>query len=210
VDAIVLSVGTGFGRLADAVRRRYPQVQWEYIDVAAVRPDAPTLIELPQRTSTAGSPRWAVLASLHPEPQRPPTRDEALAAIPVAVRAALDVAVRAGARSVLVPIMGTGALHLPTEAATEAVLTAAVGAAASSSAVPSSVVFLASDPAATSVIQGRWAAISPDADAGAGGRRTSLPAGSSAPDPSASDDREAPAPAPEDPVSSPRPAPDQP
>ena len=89
VGAIVLSVGEGYGKLAQAVKGAYVAAPWSSVDLSSIRPGRPGSIRLDTARSTSAA-RWAVLATLHAEPSQVPSQRVALATIEVAGRAVKD------------------------------------------------------------------------------------------------------------------------
>ena len=121
IDTVVLSVGYTFGALADAVRAEFPQAAWDAVELDGVTPERPTLIALGAPESPERPLRRAVLVSPHPGNHR----DEvSLSSIQVATRSAVWAAAETNARSVGVPLLGTGALGMPVAEVAEVAVTA--------------------------------------------------------------------------------------
>jgi hypothetical protein len=123
IDAIVLSVGGGLGNLAAAMQRRFPDLAWDDIPLEAITPAHPQVFSLGPRLPTRA---WlAVLATPHDRRQQP-TFNSIEVATGTAVRVA---ATQAGASSVGVPMLATGALGYRVSAIAAIAVPAAIAAA---------------------------------------------------------------------------------
>ena len=157
VDVFVLSMGSGFGGLARAVRGRYPSAPWESVELLDLRPHSPGLLRL---TGDYEPGRWAVLATVHPDPAEQPTQREVLDAIPVAVRSALALASRVQCTSLLLPLLGAGRLGVPDADVAREIVSGAIDAilapAELPGPLPSRIVLLAQDRDNEVAIEAAW------------------------------------------------------
>ena len=64
-DTLVVSVGETFGPLASAVRRRFPDAGWDSVDLGAITPGRPAVLELPSEEKAAPPTRRLVLVALY-------------------------------------------------------------------------------------------------------------------------------------------------
>ncbi|KUN80268.1 hypothetical protein AQJ66_26370 [Streptomyces bungoensis] len=124
VDAVVLSVGAGLGRLAVAVRGQFPQAPWDSVPFDEITPDRPWRLLLRTRRTPGAGPWLAVLATPHAQGGSAPTLDSIARATKTAIREAAD----AGATSVGVPMLATGSLGLPMSTVARVAVPTAVSA----------------------------------------------------------------------------------
>ena len=157
VDVFVLSMGSGFGGLARAVRGRYPSAPWESVELLDLRPQSPGLLRLTQDYEPS---RWAIFATVHPDPAEQPTQREVLAAIPVAVRSALALASRVQCTSLLLPLLGAGRLGVPDADVAREIVSGAIDAilapAELPGPLPSRIILLAQDRDNEIAIESAW------------------------------------------------------
>ncbi|WP_327292773.1 P-loop NTPase fold protein [Streptomyces sp. NBC_01198] len=108
VDAIVVSVGGGFGQLAAVVAGYYPEAPFGSVDLTELTPSRPGLVRLREPGTRGRGPWLAVLATPHDEQNGSLNVDSLTTATRAALRAAADM----GALAVALPLLATGALGL--------------------------------------------------------------------------------------------------
>ncbi|KAA2254470.1 hypothetical protein F0L68_30270 [Solihabitans fulvus] len=132
IDVIVLSVGGTLGVLGSAVRAQFPQAAWDAIPYGSITADNPRLLDLLAPDSagdeSADQRLRAVLVSPHATGDDLDPVD--LRSIGRATAAAVRSAADLGARSVGMPIIGTGALGFSMAETADAAVAAAIGASA--------------------------------------------------------------------------------
>lgn len=166
IDTLVISVGRGgVGELGASVRRALPNAGWTSIDMTAVRPEHPAVMAVsPEQTAVrATSLRRLVLASVRPDDRRASPWNEppaTLDAVRKATEAAIKQAMKAGASTVGLPLLGAGAVGFPSnEVASEmvpAVRQMLATKASDGAEVPTAVVFVCRDEVARAVIHRVW------------------------------------------------------
>lgn len=150
VDALVVSVGQVLGNLGVALARQFPAFEraLQPVQLARIRSAQPTTIE----PGGLGRLSFVVLASPHGD-----VGDVSLESVRVATRAAILSAARAGATSVAVPLLGTGALELPPHEVAAVAVPAVVDALRSSARGRlRRVVLFGRDPAVAEAIESQW------------------------------------------------------
>ncbi len=123
VDAIVLSVGEELGDLGLAVQQHFPRAPWPS-DFSRVTPSAPGALRL--RENNDGGLWLAVFASPHGSGGVPTP-----GVIGRATAAAISHASSYGARTIAVPMLGTGALGMDIESVAAVAVPSAIDAAQS-------------------------------------------------------------------------------
>ncbi|MGW4056883.1 P-loop NTPase fold protein [Amycolatopsis sp. NPDC004747] len=124
VDALVVSVGGGFGQVAAAVEEQFPDPGWDSIDLNQVKPGEPAVLDLSSH-SGGHQLRMAVLATPHASDERQSATPQAIA---TAAREAIFAAADAGATSVALPLFATGQLGMEPVVAADALIGGALGA----------------------------------------------------------------------------------
>jgi hypothetical protein len=124
VDAVAVSVGLGFGRVADAMERQFPDADWNSISLGTITPEKPALLDLSAHTGPHPL-RLAVLATPHPTGMRNSPTSSAIAA---AASAAITTSAEAGARAVALPLFATGQLGMAARVAANALVSGALNA----------------------------------------------------------------------------------
>ncbi|QKV72788.1 P-loop NTPase fold protein [Amycolatopsis sp. Hca4] len=126
VDAVAVSVGGGFGQVADAVQQEFPDADWDSIVLDQVKPGSPAVLHLGDHSSHP-QPNMVVLAT----PHAPDEGNSATAsAILTAAKAAILAAGGAGAASVALPLFATGQLGMDPQVAADALIEGAISARA--------------------------------------------------------------------------------
>lgn len=128
IDAIVVSAGGGFGQLAAAVAGQYPDAPWDVVVLSEITPDRPGVVALAGHGPRRPGPWLAVLATPHEET----TGALTATSIATAASAAIRAAAQAGARSVAIPLLATGALGQDPKVVAAVEVPAATAAAAGS------------------------------------------------------------------------------
>ncbi|MDX3192418.1 P-loop NTPase fold protein [Streptomyces sp. MN03-5084-2B] len=124
VDAVAVSVGGGFGQVAEAMQQAFPDADWDSIALNQVKPGSPAVLHLGDH-SAYPQPNVVVLATPH-------APDQGNAATPstilTAARSAIQAAGGAGAASIALPLFATGQLGMDPQIAADALIEGAIGA----------------------------------------------------------------------------------
>ncbi|EID52306.1 KAP family P-loop domain protein [Saccharomonospora xinjiangensis] len=124
IDAIVVSVGSMLGELADATREVFPGAVWDRIRFEDITPERPGSLDLPRVSDSATPLRVAVLATAHENGLGRPS----LSAIGTAAGAAVHLAADLGATVLGMPLLGAGALAFDPATVAQVIVPAAVAA----------------------------------------------------------------------------------
>ncbi len=151
VDALVISVGAGYGGLGDAMRAEFPRAGWEKVPLTSVIPESPALLDLRAYTGDRRL-RLAILATPHDQGMR---NEPTPAAIARATVAAILTAADDRAAAIALPLFATGRLGVEPSTAARALITGALGAGA----LVREIVFFSDYGAHVDAIRTQWAAM---------------------------------------------------
>jgi len=107
IDALVLSVGSGLGGLAEAVRAEFPEAAWSAVYQADISPDRPYTLNL-DTTDQVTSLRVAIVATPHEGSKHGPA---SVGAARIATGYAIRSAMHAGVVALGLPLLGAGIDH---------------------------------------------------------------------------------------------------
>ncbi|WP_174184014.1 P-loop NTPase fold protein [Nocardia barduliensis] len=139
IDSIVVSVGGSLGSLGRAVSRQHPRAPWDAVPFDRIRADQPFVLDLPP--SPESSLRQAILVT--PRDQANDLGDVTEASLRAAARSSVEAAAANGARSLGLPLLGTGVLAEPAQRVAAVLVPAVVEALqAQGAARPEQLVFL--------------------------------------------------------------------
>src|SRR5262249_19597741 len=123
IDAIVVSVGEALGGVGQAGRAEDPNADWNSIDYSAITPARPMLLDLRGTGPRPGRLQMAVLATPH---EGGAEGLSTLRAVGEAVTAAIQVAAKAGATTLGIPLLSAGILEVPAGEVSAVVVPAAM------------------------------------------------------------------------------------
>ncbi|WP_280477723.1 P-loop NTPase fold protein [Nocardia asiatica] len=139
IDSIVVSVGSILGSLGQAVSRQHPRAQWDAVPFDRIRADRPFVLDLPPNPES--SLRQAILVT--PRDQANDFGEVTEASLRAAARSSVEAAAANGARSLGIPLLGTGVLAEPVQRVAAALVPAVIEALqARGTTRPAGVVFL--------------------------------------------------------------------
>ncbi|WP_067679981.1 P-loop NTPase fold protein [Nocardia miyunensis] len=157
IDAIVVSVGSGFGSLGNALRHQFDDSVWPTIPFGDITPQHPIVIALPKGNRTDVTLGRAVLVSPHVDGNESSGITDGTLA--TATRNALDSAATANARRIGMPLLGTGSLFKPAEQAARIIVPAAIDTMQRQSArMVDQLVFLCQDDTTADAITAQFTA----------------------------------------------------